>query len=142
MGRCKDFADRLNKFMNEKDVSSNWLHRETGCAQTCIAAARRGDTLPTRQKARMLAIALDKPSNVFDDLYLPRPLPGEMWRPIQKCPSYLISNLGRVANANTGRIKRTYVNQRGYEVAEFEVVGTRHLYIVDRLVKEAFSDAD
>ena len=140
MGRCRDFADRLNKFMDNQGVTSSWLHRQSGCAQTCIAAARRGETLPTRQKARMLAIALDKPAESFDDLYLPRPLPGEIWRPIRKCPSYLVSSLGRIANANTGRIKRTYINQRGYEVVELEVAGDRHLYIVKRLVEEEFLD--
>ena len=140
--RRNEFARRLNNFMAEKDVTTSWLFRESGYAQTCISAACRGAVLPPKQKARMLALALDQPHDAFDDLYLPKSLDGEEWKPIKKCPFYLVSNMGRIANADTARIKKTQLNDKGYEIVELNAGGGRHIHSVHRLVAEAFLDGD
>ena len=140
--RRTEFANRLVGYMDEKDVSTGWLARESGYASTCISAIFRGESLPPKEKARMMAMALDKSPTVFDDLYLPRSLDGEEWKPIKRCPKYLVSNMGRIAIAETAKIKKTHVNKKGYEVVELGAGGVRHSYRVHRLVAEAFLDGD
>lgn len=142
MQRRKEFARRLNNFMAEKDVTTSWLSRESGYAQTCICAAVWARVIPPKQRARMMAIALDKPHDVFDDLYLPITMEGEEWKPINRCPKYLVSNMGRIANAETARIKKTQLNSNGYEIVVLNVGGGRHIHSVHRLVAEAFLDGD
>lgn len=140
--RREEFARRLNTFMAEKDVTTSWLSRESGYAQTCVCAAIWGRVMPPKQKARMIAMALDQPHEAFDDLYLPKTLPGEEWRPIKRYPKYLVSNMGRIANVETARIKKTFPNSKGYEIVELDAAGIRHTYRVHRLVAEAFLDGD
>lgn len=140
--RREEFARRLNNYMAEKDVTTSWLFRESGYAQTSICAACRGAVLPPKQKARMMAMALDKSHDAFDDLYLPISMDGEEWKPIKRYPKYLVSNMGRIASAETARIKKTYLNSRGYPIVELDSAGIRHTYRVHRLVAEAFLDGD
>lgn len=64
----------------------------------------------------------------------------EEWRRYWEVPIYEISDTGLVRNIRTGRIMKTYVNERGYEVVQLSYLGKDYPKRVHRLVAEAFDD--
>ena len=63
----------------------------------------------------------------------------EMWKPIENYKGlYLVSSLGRVMNAKTGRILKPQKNERGYIKVELCKDGKSKLYSLHRLVLIAF----
>lgn len=63
----------------------------------------------------------------------------EIWRRIEEFPNYAISNLGRVKNRLTGKIRKTVLNSRtGYEMVVLFRDGKLKNCYVHRLVLQAF----
>ena len=65
----------------------------------------------------------------------------EIWKEIDGFPSYEISNLGHVRNKRTQKIKRTYLDNDGYEkITLISFVNGKQTYrkTIHRLVAEAF----
>ena len=61
-----------------------------------------------------------------------------MWRSIDCCINYQISNIGNVRNANTGRILKTRENRDGYMVMDLRTDGKKQNVKIHRLVAKAF----
>ena len=64
----------------------------------------------------------------------------EEWRRCVEVPIYEISNTGLVRNRRTGRIMKTHINERGYEIVQLRYQGAIYDRRVHRLVAEAFDD--
>ena len=64
----------------------------------------------------------------------------ERWRIVEDLPAYEVSNRGRIRNINTGRILRTYINEKGYETVSLRWGGRQYHKKVHRLVAEAFCE--
>lgn len=62
----------------------------------------------------------------------------EHWKPIDGFTNYEVSDLGRVRNSNTGRIKKNFLNINGYYYAQLFHDGRVHPTLVHRLVAKAF----
>lgn len=57
---------------------------------------------------------LYKKSEQILDAYLDNIIPGEKWVPIIGYSNYKISNCGRILNINTGKLKKTPLDNKGY----------------------------
>ena len=67
---------------------------------------------------------------------------NEEWRPFKKSKGYYeVSNLGRVRNARTGRIRKIGANQNGTRIIKLAGYLNR-TYSVARLVAETFISED
>ena len=63
----------------------------------------------------------------------------EKWKLISKTNNlYAISSLGRVMSMRDGRIMKTTITNKGYELAIFHIDGKQKGYTIHRLVAEAF----
>lgn len=60
-----------------------------------------------------------------------------IWKQIEKCPNYLISNTGEIKNVN-GRILKQQTDRHGYRVVNLPNKDVRKKYLVHRLVAFAF----
>ena len=67
---------------------------------------------------------------------------NEEWRSINGYINYQVSNIGRVRNANTGRIMRQVVNWRGYCAVYLRVGNHKSTKTVHRLVAQEFIETD
>lgn len=66
----------------------------------------------------------------------------ELWVKSKEFPEYEVSSNGRVRNIKTGRIMKTNLNTRGYEVLCVRKDKEQHSVRVHRLVADAFYDGD
>lgn len=66
----------------------------------------------------------------------------EIWLPIKEFPKYDISSDGRIRNAMTGRIIKTFPNVRGYLIATLYRDKVAHTVRVHRLVATTFYDCN
>lgn len=64
----------------------------------------------------------------------------ESWRIVEDLPMYEVSDRGRIRNINTGRILRTFINEKGYETVSLRCGGRQYHKKVHRLVAEAFCE--
>ena len=64
----------------------------------------------------------------------------ERWLPCNEFPAYEVSNTGKVRNAKTGRILRTYINEKGYETVTLRKDGQQYTVKIHRLVADAFCE--
>lgn len=62
----------------------------------------------------------------------------EQWKPIDGFTNYEVSDIGRVRNVTTGRIKKNFLNINGYYYAQLFHDGMVRLTLVHRLVAKAF----
>jgi HNH endonuclease/NUMOD4 motif len=62
----------------------------------------------------------------------------EEWRTIPGYPHYDASNLGRIRNNNTGRIRKQRLHRTGYIYINLNLNGVKKSYSVHRLVAAAF----
>lgn len=62
----------------------------------------------------------------------------EEWRVIDLFPVYSISDIGRVKNTKTGRILRQAYDKNGYSRVVLCIKRFKRMYLVHRLVAEAF----
>ena len=62
----------------------------------------------------------------------------EKWIPAYGFPKYEVSSEGRIRNFKTGKILKTQINQKGYEVLTLMRNGRQHTVRVHRLVAESF----
>lgn len=62
----------------------------------------------------------------------------EQWAPLRETDLYEASSEGRIRNAKTGRILKSYLNKRGQEVVCIQIDGKQQTKSVSRLVGEAF----
>lgn len=63
---------------------------------------------------------------------------AEQWKAIDGFENYEVSDLGRVRNTKTGRIKKNFLNINGYYYAQLFYDGGVHPTLVHRLVAKAF----
>lgn len=63
---------------------------------------------------------------------------NEVWKYIDEYPNYIISNLGRVKNTETGRILSEKIDKDGYREVSLRKNGKSTLKKVHRLVATAF----
>ena len=63
---------------------------------------------------------------------------NEMWRSSDEIVNYQVSNIGRVRNADTGRILKQSVNTQGYFKVDLYKDGKRTQILVHRLVAQEF----
>lgn len=66
----------------------------------------------------------------------------ELWIIIREFPKYEVSNYGRIRNVKTGRILKTYINDRGYECVTLHKNRIQYVKRVHRLVADAFYDGN
>ena len=64
----------------------------------------------------------------------------ELWKQINNLENYEVSNKGRVRNSKTGRIMKTSINARGYEIVQLHSGGKYFNVRIRRIVAEAFCD--
>ena len=67
---------------------------------------------------------------------------NQEWRRCKRIPAYEISNDGQLRNIRTGRIMKTRINERGYEVIGLTINGRTQSEKIHRLVAEEFLDDD
>lgn len=67
---------------------------------------------------------------------------NQEWRRCNRLPAYEISNDGQLRNIKTGRIMKTHINSRGYEVVALTINGRVQTERIHRLVAEAFLEDD
>lgn len=62
----------------------------------------------------------------------------EIWKQITDYEGlYYISNFGRIKD-NTGKIRKTYINNKGYECISLRFQGNKYHHLIHRLVAEYF----
>ena len=64
----------------------------------------------------------------------------ERWVVIDEFPNYEVSDHGRIRNSKTGRILRTSVTYKGYEIVTLTRGGTQRTVKVHKLVADAFCE--
>ena len=64
----------------------------------------------------------------------------EQWLPCREFPAYEVSNTGKIRNAKTGRILKTYINERGYETVCLRRDFKQYNVKVHRLIADAFCE--
>ena len=64
----------------------------------------------------------------------------EIWKTIEECPNYSVSNLGRVCNNKSNRILSQKDCKTGYKMVGLMKEGKRYYRYVHRLVAIAFLD--
>jgi hypothetical protein len=62
----------------------------------------------------------------------------EIWKPIQDCYKYEISNLGRVKNIKTGKYLKSKIRQDGYENITLYINNKPKTFKTHRLIAQAF----
>ena len=65
---------------------------------------------------------------------------NEQWRSISRYINYQVSNIGRVRNANTGKMLRNQINTHGYHYITLTQDGKRNNHLIHRLVAGEFID--
>jgi len=64
-----------------------------------------------------------------------------MWKDVQGYEGiYQVSDDGKLKNLRYNKILKTYLNNRGYEMVDLSLNGTREKYTVHRIVATAFCD--
>ena len=66
----------------------------------------------------------------------------ELWMPCYETNRYEVSSSGRIRNVKSGRILRTYFDDRGREKVTLRIRGRQCTRKVHRLVAEAFYEED
>ena len=64
----------------------------------------------------------------------------EQWLPCREFPAYEVSDTGKIRNIKTGRILKTYINEKGYETVCLRKNGRQQNTKVHRLVADAFCE--
>lgn len=64
------------------------------------------------------------------------------WRQCRRLPAYEISNDGQLRNIRTGRIMKTRIDNKGYEVISLTINGKVYSEKIHRLVAEEFLEDD
>ena len=64
----------------------------------------------------------------------------EQWLPCREFPAYEVSNTGKIRNATTGRILKTYINEKGYETVTLRKNNRQQNIKVHRIVADAFCE--
>lgn len=64
----------------------------------------------------------------------------ERWLPCREFPAYEVSDTGKIRNIKTGRILKTYINEKGYETVCLRRDGRQINTKVHRLVADAFCE--
>lgn len=64
----------------------------------------------------------------------------ERWLPCREFPAYEVSNTGKIRNARTGRILKTYINEKGYETVTLRKNNRQQNIKVHRIVADAFCE--
>ena len=64
----------------------------------------------------------------------------EQWLPCREFPAYEVSDKGKIRNAKTGRILKTYINEKGYETVTLRRNGRQQNIKVHRIVADAFCE--
>ena len=67
---------------------------------------------------------------------------NQEWRRCKRIPAYEISNDGLLRNIRTGRIMKTRIDAKGYEVISLTINGKVKTEKIHRLVAEAFLEDD
>lgn len=62
----------------------------------------------------------------------------EEWKQICEYPLYDISNYGKVRNRKTGRILKTYISEKGYEIVSLRKDNQSYTEAIHRLVADAY----
>ena len=62
----------------------------------------------------------------------------EQWAPSHESPNYEVSSDGRVRNAKSGRVLKTYTNEKGYKTVSISDRGKSKTKKIHRLVAGAF----
>lgn len=62
----------------------------------------------------------------------------EVWKPIDECYNYEISNLGRVKNIKTGKHLKSCIRPDGYANITLNINNKNKTYKVHRLIAHAF----
>ncbi len=65
---------------------------------------------------------------------------NEEWRSIDEYINYQVSNIGRVRNANTGRILKPKIMKNGYHMIGLYKDGKQKYFLIHRLVAQEFID--
>ena len=81
---------------------------------------------------------LYKKSEQILDAYLDNIIPGEKWVPIIGYSNYKISNCGRILNINTGKLKKTPLDNKGYPSTSLWEKGKGKTYQVHRIEFQSF----
>lgn len=64
----------------------------------------------------------------------------ERWLSCREFPAYEVSNTGKIRNAKTGRILKTYINEKGYETVTLRKNNRQQNIKVHRIVADAFCE--
>ena len=64
----------------------------------------------------------------------------EQWKVIEDFPTYEISNHGRIRNRKTGRILKTNINDKGYEIVCIRKDNRQYTKKIHKLVADAFCE--
>jgi hypothetical protein len=64
----------------------------------------------------------------------------ETWLPCREFPDYEVSSEGRIRNIYTGRILKTNINDKGYEIVCLRKDGKQYTRKIHRLVADAFHE--
>lgn len=64
----------------------------------------------------------------------------ERWLPCREFPAYEVSNTGKIRNARTGRILKTYINEKGYETVTLRKNNRQINIKVHRMIADAFCE--
>ncbi len=64
----------------------------------------------------------------------------EKWRKVTDWELYEVSNLGRIRNSKTGKIKIARLSNRGYFLIQFEIKEKKNTFLVHRIVAKEFCE--
>ena len=64
----------------------------------------------------------------------------EVWKKVTDWELYEVSNLGRIRNSKTGKIKIARLSNRGYFLIQFEIKEKKNTFLVHRIVAKEFCE--
>lgn len=134
------FGKHLRELMRERGLTPRMLSETTGISQPVIRAYMNGLYIPGPENTDRLLYGLNCEEEDLYDFENERNVYNNDWKPSNRYPDYELNPEGKIRNAKTGRILKTHIDKKGYEIVSLRKDNRPHSERVHKLMADTFME--